>query len=161
MKRNLWSKNLPITPVRIILTGVFVGMFLLTCSHRPAPVQEAKLEPVVVIPFLGTYRGTWDDPAWGKGDLTVVIGNTIKDPPRKHQIIFKLKWEEVPNEYVGWISPPKPDGSVDGLVDCGGDMYTFVFKGTINNGILKASHFNVADEATKCGEFEVRLANKH
>lgn len=52
MKRNLWSYNLLIAPVRFILTGAFVCMFLLACSHRPAPVQEVKSE--VAIPFLRT-----------------------------------------------------------------------------------------------------------
>lgn len=104
-----------------------------------------------------TYAGTWDDPAWGKGDLTMVVGGEVKEKPGKVQVIFKLKWEDNPVEYTGWLTPADKDGKIDGWVDAGGDMYTFIFKGTLKDGVLKADHFNVSDVATKCGNFEGKL----
>jgi hypothetical protein len=105
-----------------------------------------------------TYTGTWDDPAWGKGDLTTIVGGEVKEKPGKLKVVFKLKWEDNPTEYTGWMTPADKDGKIDGWVDAGGDMYTYVFKGTLKDGVLKADHYNVSDEATKCGNFEGKLA---
>lgn len=105
-----------------------------------------------------TYVGSWDDPAWGKGELTTIVGGEVKEKPGKLKVVFKLVWDNNPTEYTGWMTPADKDGKIDGWVDAGGDMYTYVFKGTVKDGVLKADHFNVSDEATKCGSFEGKLS---
>lgn len=111
-----------------------------------------------------TYVGIWDDPTWGNDKskaeraVTTIVGGEVKEKPGKIQVIFKMVWDGEPKDYTGWMTPADKDGKIDGWVDAGGDMYTYVFKGTLKDGVLKADYFNVSDDSTKCGNFDGKLA---
>ncbi len=110
------------------------------------------------------YVGSWNDPTYpanGKDALIVELGgNVLTDKPDKVKIVFKLSWDGGQYEYSGWMTPAGKDSKIDGWIRAGEEMYTYTFKGTLKDEVLKADYFSVDDDKNKIGDFEVKLSKK-
>lgn len=109
--------------------------------------------PALAAADTDAYTGTYTNPDWEGGAMTISIAKTAVDG--KHPAKIACIWDGSYYEYEGSFQPITADGTLTGTVDSEdgmGDPATYIVKGKVDGKTFKALYWLEGEDEPKSAD---------